>query len=611
MPARHTRRDVLRAGLAGGTALGLGATDPFAAVQRALAAAPAGCGRLADIEHIVVFVQENRSMDSYFGSYRGVRGFADPNAQRLADGSGLSVFAQPGYDAPGHDGHLMPFHLDTQANGECTNDITHDWGPQHRSFNGGAMDGFVREHVKAEGPQQGPVTMGYYRREDLPFYYALADAFTLCDGYHCSVMGPTDPNQLYLASAWLGQDGERGGPVLETFGSNRAQKLGSLSWTTMPEQLEARGISWKVYSADNFSAEEDPPFSLFAQYYSRPELGAKGLAPTYPADFDSDVAAGTLPQVSWVYTTILQSEHPPAPVTYGERVAADVVGTLTANQELWSKTALLITWDENGGFFDHVTPPTPDPGTPGEFVSAATLPDAAMGIRGPIGLGFRVPLLIVSPFARGGFVASETFDHTSILRLIEARFGAEVPNLSAWRRGAVGDLTSAFDFAAPDASVPALPSPSTTDPRVAASNCTTQPATLLPSSGSALPGYPVPPNAMPSQEPGAPRRPSGPACAPGAAPLLRIVISGVPQRHCVTGRMRVHVRVEHSAPLTSVKLHLNGKTVHLTTRESFALTIAPSRLHAGRNRVAVIVRDAAGGFLTSTVRFRHCGPRPR
>ena len=360
--------------------------------------------------------------------------------------------------------------------------------------------------------------MGYYRRADLPFYYALADAFTLCDGYHCSVLGPTDPNQLYIASAWLGQDGEKGGPVLETFGSNRAQKYGTLSWTTMPEQLQGRGISWKVYSADNVSPEEDPAFGFFAQYYSRPELMANGLQPTYPADFMLDVANGTLPQVSWVYTTIVQSEHPPAPPTYGEQTASQIVGALTSNSDLWSKTALFITWDENGGFFDHVPPPTPPAGTPGEYVTAATLPDAAESIRGPIGLGFRVPLLIVSPFARGGLVSSDVFDHTSLLRFLETRFGAEVPNLSPWRRSAVGDLTSAFNFAAPDASVPALPVPSLTDPRVIASDCTTAPATLIPSFGSQLPGYPVPPNAMPTQEAGVARRPSGLSCTPTARP---------------------------------------------------------------------------------------------
>src|SRR5207244_2506347 len=134
--------------------------------------------------------------------------------------------------------------------------------------------------------------------------------------------------------------------------------------------------------------------------------------------------------------------------------------------------ALFVTWDENGGFFDHVPPPAAPPGTPGEYVTVKPLPDVAQGIAGPIGLGFRVPLLVASPFSRGGFVSSEVFDHTSLLRFIETRFGAEVPNLSAWRRAVTGDLTAAFDFVAPDTSVPSLPPTSLTDPRVLASNCT-------------------------------------------------------------------------------------------------------------------------------------------
>ena len=220
--ATVTRRDVLRAGLAGGAALALGPLDldPSAVVARALAATPAGCGRLRDIEHIVIFVQENRSMDSYFGTYRGVHGFGDPKG----------VFAQPGYPREGYGGRLYPFHLDTNKNGECTNDITHDWGPMHGAWNGGAMDGFVKEHMKAEGTDQGAVTMGYYRRSDLPFYYALADAFSLCDGYHCSVLGPTDPNRLMSMSASLDPAGKHGGPLLETLVAKRAASLGTFTW---------------------------------------------------------------------------------------------------------------------------------------------------------------------------------------------------------------------------------------------------------------------------------------------------------------------------------------------------------------------------------------------
>src|SRR3954447_4612652 len=439
MDAGTTRRELLRTGFAAG--LTLSELDWAAGLHRALAAAPAACGRLSDIEHVVIFVQENRSFDHYFGTYRGVLGFDDPSGD---------AFAQPGYPAPGYGGHLLPFHIDSNANGQCTHDITHDWGPQHRSWNGGAMDGWVREHLKAEGMADGPLTMGYYRRDDLPFYYALADAFTLCDAFHCSVLGPTDPNQLYLASGMLDPEGKYGGPMVETFGpSDRTSRYGTLTYTTMPEQLEARGISWKVYSSDNVSPTEDPAFPLFRNLQQDPGLHAKALEPTFPTSFRDDCASGALPQVSWVYATIAESEHPPAPVELGEQTAATVLGALTANPALWQRTALFITWDENGGFFDHVPPPTPPPGTPGEYLTASALPAAAEGIRGPIGLGFRVPLLVVSPFSRGGFVCSKRFDHTSILRFVETRFGAEVPHLSSWRRSVTGDLTAAFNFARP------------------------------------------------------------------------------------------------------------------------------------------------------------------
>src|SRR5205085_1538292 len=310
-------------------------------IPRALAAAP-GCGRLHQIQHVVILIQENRSFDHYFGSYRGVAGFADPNVLQLTDGSGLSVFAQPGYPG-GYDGdHLYPFHLDSYNNGECTNDIDHSWGPQHAYWDGGKLDGFVSEHLAVDG-SNGPLTMGYYTREDLAFYYALADAFTICDHYFCSVIGPTDPNRLYSVSASLGADGSKGGPVLTT-SSSRVERFGTLSWTTMPEQLQARGISWKVYgSADGNYGDNVLPY--FRQYQTNPVLAANGLGPSYPTDFQKDVASGQLPEVSWVLAPLIDSEHPPAPVEYGEMVSAQVLNTLVSNPEVWSKTALFITYD--------------------------------------------------------------------------------------------------------------------------------------------------------------------------------------------------------------------------------------------------------------------------
>jgi len=547
--SRVTRRELLRAGAAGGAALGVSALAYDSLITRALAAAtPCAGASLKDIEHFVILIQENRSFDHYFGTYRGVTGFADPNVLRLRDGSGLTIFAQPGYPGGYKDGHLYPFHIDSSSNGECTNDIDHSWGPQHAYWHSGAMDGFVSEHLAVDGSGNGPLTMGYYKRSDLQFYYALADAFTLCDHYHCSVIGPTDPNRLYSMSAWLDPAGTQGGPVLST-STSRIERFGKLTWTTMPEQLEARGISWKVYgSADGNFGDNVLPY--FRQYQTNPSLQSKALVPAYPGTFQTDVAAGTLPQVSWILAPLIDSEHPPAPPEFGEVVAADVLNTLVSNPAIWSKTALLITYDENGGFFDHVPPPVPPGGSPGEYLTVSSLPSDASGVAGPIGLGFRVPMLVVSPFARGGFVSSDVFDHTSTLKLLEARFGAEVPNLSKWRRSATGDLTSAFNFAKVDGSVPSLPQPSRTDSRVLSSSCAVgAPLDLASPSNTSLaqleatvvPPYPVTVNsAPPAQEAGSAPAPSGPLC--GAKGSARLTVRGV----------RAHTRGTFSGTIATV-----------------------------------------------------------
>jgi phospholipase C len=481
-----TRRQALgRAAAAAGAAAGLlvapGPLDPL--LQRALAVAPPRRGRLADIEHVVILIQENRSFDHYFGSYRGVRGFADRH--------GRAAFAQAGFHRRGFGGHLLPFHLATYGEPQCTHDITHDWGPQHRAWHGGAMDRFVREHLAADGAHAGPLTMGYHTRADIPFYYALADAFTICDHYHCSVMGPTDPNRLYSMSGTIDLDGRAGGPLLETLVAKRAAFAGRFTWTTMPEQLSARGIDWKLYTDPDLGVL-DNVLPYFKAFQTDPALRARGLEPTYPRGFRADVRAGRLPQVSWILGSIGASEHPGfSSAKAGEALARDVLATLTADPRVWARTVLLITWDENGGFFDHVAPPAAPRGTPGEFVTTPRLPRAAQGIRGPAGLGFRVPLLVVSPFSRGGYVCSDVFDHTSLLRLLETRFGAEVPNLSAWRRSVTGDLTSAFSFGRVDRSLPRLPAVHYR----AATGC--------------LLGDPdrIPRNRMPRQERGRARRP--------------------------------------------------------------------------------------------------------
>jgi phospholipase C len=461
------------------------------------------CSKLTAIEHVVIFIQENRSFDHYFGSYRGVRGFSE---QSLA-------FRQPDPENTTNPpiGTLLPFHLDTTTtNAACTHDITHDWVPQHQSWNNGAMNGFVTSRLSINA-NDASLAMGYYTRADLPFLYALADGFTICDNYSCSVMGPTDPNRLYTMAASIDPDGKNGGPLLESLRLNRSSFFGHLTYTTMPEQLQARGITWKVYSGPDSKLNpvlSDNVLSYFRNFLDTTSpLYQNAFLPSFPVDFLADAVTGNLPQVSWILAPLIASDHPPAPTEFGENILSAIVAALSANPAQWSKTALFVTYDENGGFFDHVPPLTPPPGTPGEFVTAPAVPHAAMignpPILGPIGLGFRVPTLIVSPYSRGGFVSSDLFDHTSLLRFLETRFGAEVPNLSAWRRSVVGDLTSAFNFVAPDQSLPALPS---TLPAISSIvlQCA---ATLAGTTPYAIPN----PQLSPAQESGMPKRPSG-AC---------------------------------------------------------------------------------------------------
>ena len=489
-----TRRDLVRGGVALGAA-GL-AMDPLLRpiVGTADARARRCHGGLRDIKHIVVLMQENRSFDEFFGTFPGVRGFDDPRNRQ--------AFEQVGYRGRGsRKGRLLPFHVNGRVqSGQCLGSLavpTHDWAPQHLSWNRGRNNRFYEVHSKRRWDGAlGTDVMGYFEKQDIPYFWALARAFTLCDMYFCSVIGPTEPNRLYSVSATLDPAGRRGGPSLETV-FNAQGLVGNFSWTTMPEQLQARGISWKSYT-QSAGGQFDNPFPAFRQFHTNPTLNRLGIQPTYPADFEADLAQDRLPAVSWIQVSFDESEHPQFPPAKGEYAIDHVLRAIWSQPHIWRKTVVIVNYDENGGFFDHVAPPTPPRGTKGEFVTVSRLPAAAGGIRGPIGLGFRVPCVIVSPWTRGGLVCSDVFDHTSVLRLIERRFGAEVPNLSKWRRSVTGDLTSAFNFAAaPTYSIPKLPPTSLTASREA---CVSQQVTP----------YPIPKRIpVPHQRPGRSRRPSG------------------------------------------------------------------------------------------------------
>ncbi len=450
------------------------------ALAKAAASTPAAGSDLGAVEHVVFLMHENRSFDHYFGALGGVNGFDAPS----------SSFAQawPG----GANSTLRPFHLDTSnSNAECTYDLSHAWQAEHACWNGGAMDSFVSTHVSNtyEGQDYGTLTMGYYDSNDIPFYYELVKNFTVCDNYFCSVLGPTHPNRLMQMSGTLDPAGTHGGPVLVT-NSDEALEF-TCSWTTMPEVLQAHNVSWKVYNphgpqyrprAGNSMLLCKNPLMYFQQYqrarnkhlhrnafnYYGPNVpsgfvGGDNFSTAGPNDFARDVMKNRLPAVSWVVPPDGFDEHPPAPPALGEWYTAQVLATLMSNPTVWSKTVLFIMYDENDGFFDHVPPPTPPPGTPGEYLTKSPLPHDAFGVQGPIGFGVRVPMMVVSPFSRGGWVNSDVSDHTSQLKFISERWlgGARPPNMSTWRYNTTGDLTGCLPtLATPNVTKPVLPATS-------------------------------------------------------------------------------------------------------------------------------------------------------
>ncbi|MFC9691211.1 phosphocholine-specific phospholipase C [Kribbella sp. NPDC056951] len=456
-----------------------GASAGFAAMANSIeqaAAIPAHrqCGDINDVEHIVVLMQENRSFDHYFGTMKGVRGFGDPRPVTLP--SGKPVYYQR--DKTGKE--IPPFHPDADDLGlQFLTGLPHSWPDGHLGINGGKYDQWI--------PAKGVPTMAYLTREDIPFHYALADKFTLCDSYHCSFIGATDPNRYYLWSGYTGNDGTGGGPVLGN------DELG-YGWTTYPERLEQAGVSWKVYQdiGDGLDAAGswgwiedayrgnygDNSLLYFNNYrnakpgdvlYEKARTGTNAKAgEDYFGQLRADVQANRLPKISWIAAPEAFSEHSNWPTNYGAWYISRVLDALTSNPKVWSKTALFITYDENDGFFDHIVPPFPPKDANQGLSTVDVAPDNFPGDKkytaGPYGLGPRVPMFVVSPWSTGGYTCSEVFDHTSVIRFMEKRFGVEEPNISPWRRAICGDLTSAFDFGTADSRPVPLPDTSDYEP---------------------------------------------------------------------------------------------------------------------------------------------------
>jgi len=469
----------------GGSAAGL-------ALIRQAQALPATqrTGTLADVAHIVVLTQENRGFDHYFGALPGVRGFADPFPVPLPGGH--TVWSQPRAKAPAAGGaaaaRIAPFHLDTRAQPHLMRSAgtPHRWPDALQAWDHGRL-----AHWPAAKEDH---SMGCFAPADIPFQTALADAFTLCDAYHCSFQGGTWPNRLFLFTGHNDPHGQGGGPALynefEDFGKAE-QNLG-YTWVTYAQRLEAAGVSWQVYQdvADNFGDNPLAGFRIFRDAYHQrpghaPRLRERAATTRALDALREDVQADRLPQVSWVVAPVADSEHPwKSSPAQGADYTARVMAALLSNPAVWSRTVLLVNYDENDGFFDHVPPPAPpsvlqwheDPkkrrlaghssiDTTGEYhqrLSPEHLdPAERRWLHQTYGLGPRVPLWAISPWSRGGWVCSEVFDHTSVLRFIEKRFGVAEPQISAWRRAVCGDLSSAFDFATPQASVQTVRLPDT------------------------------------------------------------------------------------------------------------------------------------------------------
>ena len=460
-------------------------------------------GTIKDVEHIVILTQENRSFDHYFGTMKGVRGFGDRFT--IPQANGRKVWQQLDISST----EVLPYHLDAmQGNAQRVSGTAHSWVDSQIGW----LDGRLGLWPAAKSN----FSMAYYEQSELPFQFALADAFTVCDDYHCGMHTGTNANRMFL---WTGTNGPTGAGVAalnnEWDGVSPADSPSQgYTWSTYPERLQKAGISWIVYEQmpDNYG---DNPLVGFRQYRAANQASGKpvgtsdgpypaydpavddasnplykGIANTMPGTlgdvnsyfdrFRQDILEGKLPQVSWVVAPATYSEHPgPSSPVQGAWYIQQVMDALTANPEVWSKTVLLINFDENDGYFDHYpSPAAPSRKPDGTLAGKTTLADADIACEyndypsppgttnqpkpggenfdygekdGRVfGPGMRVPMYIVSPWSRGGWVNSQAFDHTSVLRFIEARFGVEEPNISPYRRAVLGDLTSAFNFVNPN-----------------------------------------------------------------------------------------------------------------------------------------------------------------
>lgn len=483
------RRALMQLGLGAGA---IAALPPSIARALALPAA-VETASIQDVKHIVILMQENRSFDHYFGTLAGVRGFQDRFPIPVGDhGETPRKIWQQKLKGGISSATLSPYHLDTQAvfDIQRMEGTPHGWVDSQDAWDDGRMSAWP-EHKTHR-------SMGYFKRSDMPFQFALADHFTICDAYHCSIMSSTNPNRMFLWAGCNDAQGTRGGPILDnSHDSFPAKGYAEPAYrlTSYAERLQKAGVNWRIYKdmADFFTNNPLVGIEAYRASYLQkegadPQLAERALS-SYGLDrLRADVMDGSLPQVSYLIAPARGSEHPArSSPAQGADYIANVLNALTANAESWSKTALFIMFDENDGFFDHLPPPAApsrDAANPSRLLGGSTVdvsgeyhekhgtggPNTKLErlLNKPYGLGARVPMLVISPWSRGGVVNSETFDHTSVIRFMEQRFGVMEPNITPWRRAVCGDLTSAFNFENPNNSpfIHQLPSTSEVARRV-------------------------------------------------------------------------------------------------------------------------------------------------
>ncbi|PFH57631.1 hypothetical protein XA68_14770 [Ophiocordyceps unilateralis] len=418
---------------------------------------------LAEIDHVVLFMQENRAFDHYFGTMAGVRGFNDANLQI---NNGVPVWKQrtsPGLTNETH--FVTPWYLNYLGGNwseatQCIISGSNGWYENHAAWNNGFNDHWALNNT--------PWSIGFYKRHDVPTQWALADGWVIADMYQESVVASTSPNRVTWISGSINVPGspqkpdQGGNPYIDNNETPGCERGGincyPLKWKTAAEHYEEAGVSWQVYQdADNF---DDNPFAWFKQFQDAKKgssLHSRGVKGLSLDTFYHQAANGSLPDISYIVGPTELSEHAPYSPHDGAWLQNKIAEAVIQSPK-YAKTVLIVSFDESGGWFDHVDPFRAPDGTPAEWLDD---PYGQVGhtFAGP---GFRVPLYVISPWTRHGGVYTEHSDHNSQLLFIERWQASKGRNVTTsemvpWRRENMGDLVAAFDFQNPDYTLPDLP----------------------------------------------------------------------------------------------------------------------------------------------------------